>query len=95
MQNPLADWINRRFPTRPSLPRSIELKAGDHMYIVLYDDKHLTRAEMVATQKRLAVQEIRTIFIGCDDPTQNMTYLEVEVPGPQAPVGERPNQDHS
>ena len=88
MRNPFAEWINRKFPTRPSLPRSIELKAGDHAYIVLYDQNQLSSASMAATCDRLHRQGINTIFVGCNDPVRDMTYLEVKVPSPQAVDGE-------
>lgn len=88
MQNPLADWIKRILPTKPSLPRSIELKAGDHVYVILYDEKHLDRTEMAKVCYRLSQQGIRTIFVGCDDPTRDMTYLAVEPPSPHAVIGD-------
>lgn len=66
MRNPFVDWINRVLPTRSTLPRSLELKPGK-TYIVLYDERFLSRTEMWITSQRLNTQGIQAIFIGCDE----------------------------
>jgi hypothetical protein len=91
MKNPLAEWCKRVveecIPKKPTRAVALDLVAGNHEYIILYNQNQLSRSIIERVGGTLFKSGIKAILIGCDDPTRDMTYLRLAkepsaIPGP-------------